>query len=238
MFSALIHSFNDRLLMLLPHLPLNHKKFDSILFVHPRSSLEHNKTFRGWRIYKLKDTMKNDRLTARWVKLQIHNVLEKFNYDYSVWIDSNLSLKPSFFPWILKIIDESYFFHFISLSHPERKCIHDEILYCERRGIIDREVGDRIKLTFSDFPKKMGLFETKMVIRCHLPKVDEMGDRWWEIVRDVCIRDQCSLMPILLSSSVNHLAISKKEFTKHAKEKKIISQSRLVPGHTSSLLRF
>jgi len=238
LFSALINSFNDTLLMKIPFLPAIDKKFDCILFVHPRSSLDHNQIFRGWKIYKLRETKKNDRFTARWVKLQVHKVLEGFRYDYSVWIDCNFSIQITFFPWILNVIRESYLLHFMSLVHPHRNCVYDEIFYCVRRGVIKKDVLEKLKLYFHDFPKKMGLIETKLVIRHHIPKVNDFGDQWWDMVRDVCVRDQCSLMPLLISSKLNYLTIPKKEFLKHAKEYKSIRQSRLVPGYSSSLLRF
>lgn len=150
-----------------------------------------------WEVVKISDVKETSRRTARWIKIEAYQTLLKgYPHDFSVWIDSNVHLRPKFIDFLLTLGPET---PIISLVHPRRRCTYDEIEYCFRKGMSsDLSLFKRQRKAYKrlKFPPHHGLAETRILIRpSTLDPV--FGETWWSIFERFHNRDQCSFMVAL-----------------------------------------
>lgn len=173
--------------------PAIDKSFDYILF-----SNDYKESRVGvWEIRKIPYENKDKTRVARWVKTHPHLLLQE--YQYSVWIDSNISIMEN---GAYHLFDELYEKGVLvsSFCHPLRDCIYDECL----------EVGLRNKDSFSvmnpyvrylknnHYLPHQGLCETNCVYRAHqCPEVVRFCTEWWIIIDTYSKRDQLSFNYLL-----------------------------------------
>lgn len=156
-----------------------------------------------WEIRKIPYENKDKTRVARWVKTHSHLLLQE--YQYSVWIDSNISIMQN---GAYHLFDELYEKGVLvsSFCHPLRDCIYDECL----------EIGLRNKDSFSvmnpyirylkcnHFSRHQGLCETNCVYRAHQnPRVIHFCTEWWNIIDTYSKRDQLSFNFLLQECGIN-----------------------------------
>ncbi|MDC3392652.1 DUF616 domain-containing protein [Acidimicrobiia bacterium] len=137
-------------------------------------------------------------------------------YEYFIWIDSNLILKQD--PKIL--VDEYLNQHDMALmKHSKRECVYDEA----KEVIIQKlDYSKNIKnqykyYKFEKYPKKNGLYDCSFRIQRNTDEIKKMSVMWWSHIIKFSSRDQISL-PFVL----NNLKVSPKEinFEKNIFEQK------------------
>lgn len=134
--------------------------------------------------------------TARFVKAHPH--LYFSDYDWSIWIDGNLSLNEDPTRLVERVAAGVEFATWI---HPLRSCIYDEAIECIRRQKDDpAEIKEQVeRYRVQDYPEKAGLYETSVLIRKHSSaSVRNAMHFWWKEVDNGSKRDQLSL-PVALS---------------------------------------
>ena len=133
--------------------------------------------------------------TARFVKTHPH--LYFGEYDWAIWIDSNLQINCD--PRLLiSTLDENT--QIATWSHPLRSCAYDEASACISRGKDDEETINSLIafLKAANFPHRAGLLETSVFVsRMGDPKVANFLNDWWALIDKFSRRDQLSL-PYLL----------------------------------------
>ena len=138
----------------------------------------------------------------RWHKLHPHIILK--DYDYSLYIDSNIDIKTSY---IFECVDKARSKN-IDISIPphfERDCIYDEANIVMQLKIDDENiVNKQIKLYREEgFPEHYGLTENSIIYRNHKSdKVISIMEEWWEFIENYSKRDQLSLFYILWKNDI------------------------------------
>ncbi len=140
--------------------------------------------------------------TSRYAKLQPHKLLS--DYDYSVWLDSNLIISDKCFYDHIKQTISTHNNGWLGIRHPNCDCIYEE---AERCVSLRRERFISIyplirKLKREKYPRHNGLFENNLILRAHNNKqIAHLCDSWWEIYNHYCKRDQLSLFYIFWKSN-------------------------------------
>ena len=125
---------------------------------------------------------------TRWPKIMPH---KNFVTDYSIWIDSNISLMLD--PWkIVEYLGENdiaFFSH-----HWGHDCIYQEVenIITFHKDDPQRVRAQADRYRKEGYPAHNGLIWGKVIVRRHTPTVAKLNQAWWdEIVRD-SHRDQLS----------------------------------------------
>lgn len=150
-----------------------------------------------WKKYIIKDyetDMADNIVKSRLSKLKPHLFFSE--YEYSVYIDSNIRITCGIDEIIDKMIDEN---KCIAMhNHQVRDCIYDEAKAIFASGKakftdIRKQVNHYKK---DGFPEKYGLFENNIIIRKHNKRECILVmDKWWEeFCRFETRRDQLSFM--------------------------------------------
>lgn len=128
---------------------------------------------------------------ARYLKTHPHELFDK-NYDLVVWVDANTFINDKLYKYINKYKDSVITFK----EHNDRDCVYDEIMVCaaadKETPIMALKVYD--KCARSGYPRKIGLFETNIIISHYTDsRVIELMDNWWNEIFHNSHRDQLSL---------------------------------------------
>ena len=128
---------------------------------------------------------------ARYLKTHPHELFDN-NYDFVVWVDANTFINDKLYKYINKYKDSVITFK----EHNDRDCVYDEIMVCaaanKETPIMALKVYD--KCARSGYPRKIGLFETNIIISHYTDsRVIELMDNWWNEIFHNSHRDQLSL---------------------------------------------
>lgn len=120
---------------------------------------------------------------ARHIKLCPHLY---FEFDEAIWIDSNAILKSD----IIFSVD----FQFVSMKHPHRSCIYDEINACIKYKKADPKLlHKQIKYYASNgMPCNTGLISSGLNYRKNTKKVAKFCEKWFNHIKRFTARDQLS----------------------------------------------
>jgi hypothetical protein len=127
----------------------------------------------------------------RYVKINSHLVLGE--YDLSIWVDGNVTIKDNLNKFLDDILKEDCSIYVP--QHPNRKCIYAEseaviAMKKDTREIIKPQL-DRYKS--EGFPKDFGLLQSNIMIRKHNEKdCIKFMEEWFSEVKNGSHRDQLS----------------------------------------------
>lgn len=127
----------------------------------------------------------------RYVKINPHLILSE--YDLSIWVDGNVTIKDNLNKFLDDILKEDCSIYVP--QHPNRKCIYAEseaviAMKKDTREIIKPQL-DRYKS--EGFPKDFGLLQSNIMIRKHNEKdCIKFMEEWFSEVKNGSHRDQLS----------------------------------------------
>lgn len=177
---------------LLQHKYINND-YDYICFTDNQEWL--NKKIIGhWEMKKVVEIENNAHFVNRWHKMHPHTLFSE--YDESIYIDGNLLFLTDYIFKEIEAQDNSL----LIPRHYKNSCIYEELGYILECGRDSQENIDKIKklLEENNFPKKIGLCENNIIFRKHHDeKIIKIMEEWWNLVLNVCPRDQTSLMYVL-----------------------------------------
>lgn len=133
---------------------------------------------------------------ARFIKLHPHMLFPE--YDYSVFIDGNVSIIKDIKPAIDMMIDECKVLGVH--QHQSRDCIYDEakVVYAQGRAPFFQIIKQMFEYKKRGFPKHYGLFETNVLIRKHNDDLcRKIMTDWWDEIYHHTNRDQLSFTYVL-----------------------------------------
>lgn len=113
-------------------------------------------------------------------------------YDWSIWIDANCTIKGSMLELLLSSVGIS---NMAFLIHTERNCIYDEADKCikwnkDREDIILKQIS---KYRNEGYPDKNSLICGSCIIRKHNDSsIKKLMEYWWEEICNYSRRDQIS----------------------------------------------
>ncbi len=184
-----------------PYLPVEfYDVFDFICFTDVKTNDRH-----GYWKFRQIDYHNDDKVRiARYVKLHPHKFLQ--DYEYSVWIDSNIEIIGSviYENCLNKIKND---IKFSSVKHPKLNCAYSDGVLCAKSNK-DSIFKIRNHLSFlesEDYPKNNGLFETQIVFRKHNnPQIIDVNNLWWKLMTKYSRRDQLSINYILWKFEIEY----------------------------------
>ena len=168
-----------------------------------------NENNKHWQLKPLQYIKLNHTKNQRWHKLHPYELFP--DYEYSLWMDSNIDiLSPSFFKDVYGAIESD---ERISIApHPDRDCIYDEMQAClDHKKDTLENMQLQIDLFKKDkFPTHFGLFETNILLRKHNDlAVKKIMEDWWWWIENHSKRDQLSLTYVLWKNKFNADPLSK-----------------------------
>ena len=137
-------------------------------------------------------------MSAKYYKLKNHEIDILQKYDYIIWIDGSITLRPNFINNVLKnIIDNDY--ELASFKHSERNNINDEV---KLSLTMDKYKTQDLKTQYQDylqdgFNDKIGLFENTIIIRKKTERINNIFDMWWIHNLKYSYQDQISYPYVL-----------------------------------------
>lgn len=134
---------------------------------------------------------------SRFVKLNPHIALP--DYEYSLWMDSNLCILTDELLHIINSLIERNVM-MASVLHPKLDCIYDDAIQCILGGR-DGYFAIRRQVKFlhaQNYPSHNGLYENNLILRKHNEEViRKISDDWWKLYTLYSKRDQLSLCYVL-----------------------------------------
>ncbi|MCR5324866.1 MAG: DUF616 domain-containing protein [Lachnospiraceae bacterium] len=128
---------------------------------------------------------------ARYIKTHPQELFK--GYDYTIFVDGNISIKSDIRPIINSMIFEN---KVIGIhKHQSRDCAYEEAKVVFAYGKAKtKDIYRQMKAYRKEgFPKHYGLFETNVIIRkMNEPKLITLMDTWWEEMEKYTKRDQLS----------------------------------------------
>jgi len=126
----------------------------------------------------------------RCIKINAHKYLPEYNF--SIWVDGSVKLKKDVNEFIDKNCKDG---HIFIPSHPQRKCIYEEMDACvkQKKDTAANIEPQKIKYKNENFPKNFGLVQSNIMLRYHNePDCIKLMETWWEEVKNGSHRDQLS----------------------------------------------
>jgi len=193
------------------------------------------KNFSTWEIRSIPCKIKNKLRRSRYVKINPHLVLK--NYEFSLWIDANISIYNAQIKNRLeKLINDKVL---IAIpKHPLRDCIYDEANVCIEDGRdYKSKINKQINFLKSEgFPENYGLFENNVIFRKHNhPAITDISKAWWKIYLQFSKRDQLSLAYVLWKKNVKFEILL--EDGKTARNHEAFKYVKHTPSFSTKLLR-
>ena len=146
-----------------------------------------------WEVTEIPQTEESDlNRVAKKYKILPHRFLS--DYEYSIWIDGNISLTGAHLIRLFKEFIKSEKVLGIS-KHPFRNSVKEEIAACleAHKDTPEKIQGWKRVLDESTFTDDQGLFEMNVILRRHNdPICVKIMEDWWEIIRHYSKRDQLS----------------------------------------------
>lgn len=154
-----------------------------------------NATMRSniWKIvYITNDDNLDNRKFQRNIKILYHLYMKA--YENTLYIDGSFEIN-SRISEMLKEFNPNNSTFAIS-SHPERKCIYDEMDAVIQCGKDTENIVNKVRLRYlrENVPNKMGLTENGIMYRKHTSYLYKLMEHWWNEIEIGSYRDQLSFM--------------------------------------------
>ena len=143
-------------------------------------------------------------MCAKYYKLKNHEIDILQKYDYIIWIDGSITLRPNFINNVLKnIIDNDY--ELASFKHSERNNINDEVkLSLTMDKYKTQDLNTQYQFYLQDvFNDNIGLFENTIIIRKKTERINNIFDMWWIHNLKYSYQDQISFPYVLWKLNEN-----------------------------------
>lgn len=133
---------------------------------------------------------RNALLTARWHKLNPHELFP--DYEYSLWVDGNvIPASGGLYELLGSFMARGTLW--AGICHPERDDVYEEAFRILRNGreSLPNLVRTCRFLSSRGFPRHWGLMETNVLLRRHNAPAAEAADRlWFSLLKKYTRRDQ------------------------------------------------
>ena len=146
----------------------------------------------AWEIRKFDGEFCSKQIESRYPKMHPWIVLPQ--YDYSVYMDANISIaSKDFYEQVIKKIESGAILS--GVKHPFRDCCYSEGYAVITYGL--DKIANVIKamryVRQQGLPRHYGMFEANIILRKHSDsKVQRQCERWWEMINKYSRRDQLS----------------------------------------------
>ena len=151
---------------------------------------------------KIQDPKIKSMMSAKYYKLQTHMVEPLKGYQYYIWVDGSISLRPTFLENMLKFITAGK--QLVNFKHPARNTVKDEMEFSKdigkyRSQPLKKQYEAYVK---EGFPDTQGLFENTIQCKQNNQKINSVFDEWWKQNLTWSYQDQISYTYSLWKHSV------------------------------------
>lgn len=150
-----------------------------------------------WDIRPIPFESKDKTRLSRFVKLNPHIALP--DYEYSLWMDSNLCvITNELLDIVIPLIEKKTMM--ASVLHPRFDCIYDDAIKCIWDGRDSYfAIKKQISFLYSQkYPSHNGLYENNLILRKHNEElIIKISEEWWQLYNSFSKRDQLSLCYVL-----------------------------------------
>lgn len=118
-------------------------------------------------------------ISAKYYKLQTHKVEPLKGYQYYIWVDGSISLRPTFLENMFTFIRSGK--QLVNFKHPERQTVKNEMEFSKDIG---KYKSQPLKAQYEayvkeGFPDTQGLFENTIQCKQNNPAINSVFDEWW-----------------------------------------------------------
>src|SRR3989344_3429410 len=194
-----------------------HEPFKGVIFTHGTIKLP--KLPPGWCVKTIDSTamLKNNkhdrecsaRKISRYVKINSHIALADFSYEFSIYMDSNMT-PGNFLKQLIRVLFDTKI-DIVTARHKARSCIYDEIAVCCKKKLdpdIEQFMSLRKFLQSERYPKKEGLACCSVLLRKNSTEIIKFNELWWLLVDMYVIRDQCSFNYVLWKTKIGYIDVN------------------------------
>jgi hypothetical protein len=154
-------------------------------------------------------------MCAKYYKIKTHKIDILQKYDYFIWVDGSVFLRPDF---IDNMIYNCNNYNLINFKHSERDNIKDEYeLSITIPKYNDKDLYNQYQTYINkEFPDNIGLFENTIFARKNDNRINHIFDKWWVHNLEYSFQDQISYPFVLWESkSIPDLIIQENVFNNH-----------------------
>ena len=170
---------------------------------------ETNQTYKN-SFNNITDENTKNMMYAKYYKAQMHKIDILQDYDYYIWIDGSIKLRPNFVNNLIKLINLNKDIDLINFRHSARSNIKDEVYYCKdwpKYKAQDLEYQYKYYLK-NGFPDNIGLFELTSFYRKNNDRTNAVFDDWWIQNQQFSYQDQVSFpYSLWKSNKINQLIL-------------------------------
>ena len=173
--------------------------FDYILFT---DNIPDGSCIGIWKTRPIPYRNKDNTKTSRWVKTHPNELLSE--YDYSLYIDSNVVVDDNRFFEIINVLIERNIL-LAGMDHDKRWCLYEEALEViyQKYDKVSRICREILMIKHSGFPRHNGLNENNCILRSHHSSdVHKMNLEWWYMIEKYSKRDQLSYRYVVWKNSL------------------------------------
>ena len=172
-------------------------RFDFVLFTNDIADSQVG----VWQIRPIEYHNENNTRICRYVKTHPETLLPE--YEASVWMDMNVSIKTHYlYDCVVRLLEEGV--EVSSMCHPSRNCIYDEAFAVMHMGVEHESVVLKWcgRIRKEKYPVNNGLCETNVLYRKHNEKISAIDAYWWKCIEGNSRRDQLSFNYVLWKQKV------------------------------------
>ena len=148
-----------------------------------------------WNIRPIPKELENLSPVKRQRKIKTCPHLYLPEYDFSLWVDSNIEIRGSITKYMEeKSINKDTGCFFVG-THPKRDCIYDEAIECiKQKKDKEENINPQVERYRSEgFPEHIGLVQSGIIFRYHnTEECKLLGEKWFDEIEKHSHRDQLS----------------------------------------------
>ena len=165
------------------------------------TNIPENKLYKNY-YENVKDEKTKNMMSAKYYKIQAHDIDILQKYDYFIWIDGSIFLRNDFINNILEFQKKNY--ELVNFKHSKRDNVHDEYsLSIKMDKYKNQELDKQYEFYINDkFPDNVGLYECTVCMRKNNQKINNVFDLWWVQNIKWSYQDQISYPYVLWKSGV------------------------------------
>jgi hypothetical protein len=120
-------------------------------------------------------------MCAKYYKIKTHKIDVLQKYDYYIWVDGSIFLRPDFIHNIKKLIAATPTPDLINFKHSKRTNIKDELEESRpMKKYTTQRIQEQYDYYMSDgFPDTVGLYENTVCIKRNTETIHRIFDMWW-----------------------------------------------------------
>jgi len=144
-----------------------------------------------WKVIIVKRKFKDPRKENRKYKILSHETLKNYDYDISIYIDGNITIKKKINGLVEDWLGNN---NITVIKHPWRDCVYKEAMFCiKHKNPQSKELREQIEYYKKEnYPNNNGLVWNGFMVRRNNEIIKKLNEEWWKQLNKFSLRDQVS----------------------------------------------